>query len=307
MAEIVWNGLGLTAPSSWEPVAIERDGLTLAVGDTPACEFKWNRVVGSFSFDKHLKRLTKGNKGAALHGVEEDDTPPAWAAALASLAESGFRSKSFIWRSGQGRGIGAALHNPGTGLAVLVQFFMNDASDEAVAAEVLSTLRDYTAGQTAPWAMFGLAARVPAEFVLDTFSFKPGHYRVAWWRPRSGKHAGKLPPGKGPGTHLVFERFAPASVVLKGTNLEAWVTENVDNALAATEREGQAGVEWQGVSKSSLLRKVLRREVHSRGRAWTTSEGNAILSVVAHGTVPAPEAAFNEICGSYELVQEEAS
>jgi len=306
MAEIVWNGLGLTTPPGWEPVAIERDGLTLAIGGAPVCELKWNCVVGSFSFDRHLKRLTRGNKGAALHGVEDGETPPAWAAALESLADSGFRARSFIWRSGQGRGIGAALHTPGTGLAVLVQFFIGAESGETVAAEVLSTLRDYTAGQTAPWAMFGLSGRIPSTFVLDTFSFRPGHYRVAWWRPRSGKRAGKLPPGKGPGTHLVFERFAPASVLLKGTALETWVADNVDNAPVPASRTQGFPVSWDAMLKSSMLRRMLRREIRSRGRVWTTGEGNAILSVVAHGMVPVPESVFNDVCEGYGLVQEEA-
>ena len=82
MAEFIWNGVGITAPGGWEPAAIERDGLVFENLDRPICELKWNVVQGSFSFEKHIKRLTKGHKNAALIGVTEAETPPAWTAAL---------------------------------------------------------------------------------------------------------------------------------------------------------------------------------------------------------------------------------
>jgi len=307
MSEVIWNGLGVTTPADWEPVAIERDGLTFASGDRPVCELKWNRIHGSFSFDKHIKRLTKGNKSAGIVGVPEDETPAAWTTALTELAESGIRSKSFLWQTDTHRGMGAALHNPGLGLAALVQFFIYTDEDENLAAEVLASVRDYSQGKSLPWAMFGLTGRVPAEFLLSTFSFKPGHYRVEYWRPKSGKQSGKMPHGKGPGTHLVFERFAPASVVLRETDLASWVAENIDQATEDALVEHDGGVEWDNITKTNLLRKALRREVQTLGRVWTTDTGNAILSVVTHGVVPAPEPIFNEICESYSLVQEETA
>ena len=306
MAEYVWNGLGVVAPDAWEPAAIERDGLTLAEGGQPVCELKWNRVRGSFSFEKHIKRLTKGHKGAAVSGVADEETPPAWNNAVKTLAESGLRSRSFIWQAPGVRGIGAALHSPGTGLAALVQFFIHAESDEDRAAEVLASLRDYSGGKSLPWTMFGLTARLPAEFILDTFSFQPGHYRVQYWRPKSGKISDRVPPGKGPGTKLVFERFAPASVLLRQTELAEWIADTVkETPEIEAFASQQSRVAWNTALKTSLLRKTLRREVYSQGRAWSTETGNSILSVCASGTVPALEILFADICGSYALVQEE--
>ncbi|WP_319582324.1 hypothetical protein [uncultured Pseudodesulfovibrio sp.] len=309
MADIAWNGIGLAAPSDWEPSAIERDGLLLADGLGPVCELKWNRVQGTFSFDKHLKKLTKGNKGAVVREAEAAEIPGAWARAEDRLAESGLRAKSFLWQADGSRGLGAALHHPGTGLACLVQFFIRREGDEPVAAEVLASLRDYTGGKTVPWAIFGLAARVPVDFALETFSFQPGHYRVAWWRPASGKSGGRAPAGKGPGTHLDFERFAPASVLLKGTTLEAWCRDRLTHAppQSVPVENGPGRIDWQGAAKSSLLRKALRREVRTIGRAWTPEAGNAVLAVVAEGTVALAECTFNDICGSFTLVPEETA
>ena len=307
MAEFVWNGLGVTTPDAWEPAAIERDGLVLEAEGHIVCELKWSRIHGSFSFDKHIRKVTRGNKKAAVSGVADNETPPAWGQSLSILAESGLRTRSFIWQADGVRGIGAALHNPGTGLAALVQFFIRSEADEDRAATVLASLRDYSSGKTVPWIMFGLSARVPAEFVLDTFSFQPGHYRVVYWRPKSRK-ADRLPPGKGPGTRLVFDRFAPASVVLRQSALSEWVSDNVeDTPKSSFFAQCESGVEWDAALKSSLLRTALRREVRSRGRAWTTETGNAILSVCASGVVPVPESLFIDMCGSFALVQETTS
>jgi hypothetical protein len=309
MADFVWNGIGLAAPPGWEPSAIERDGLFLADSSGPVCELKWNRVQGTFSFDKHLRKLTKGNKGAVVRAADPDEIPDAWGRAVDRLAESGLRAKSFLWRADGSRGLGAALHHPGTGLACLIQFFIRSEDDEPAAAEVLASLRDHTGGKTVPWAMFGLAARVPADFVLDTFSFRPGHYRVAWWRPASGKRNDRAAVGKGPGTRLDFERFAPASVLLKGTTLEEWCRDRLTHAppssVSVDNSPGRVG--WRGAAKTSLLRKALRREIKTCGRAWTPDAGNAVLAVTAEGSVPLAEATFNDICGSFTLVPEETA
>jgi hypothetical protein len=307
MPEIAWNGIGLVAPSGWEPSAIERDGLTLAAADRPVCELKWSVVRGSFSFDKHIRKLTRAGRDAAVRVVDGAETPPAWSGSVARLEQSGLRVRSFQWQSGGSRALGAALHHPATGLACLVQFFVRSDADEDRAAEVLDTLRDHTGGKTRPWAMFGLKARVPADFALDTFSFKPGHYRVAWWRPASGKTGGRVPSGKGPGTRLDFERFAPASVLLKTAPLEHWVRTGLTDPPpeALTVRAGPDRADWRGAAKTSWLRRLLRREIFACGRAW--GAGNAILAVTASGTAVLPEAAFNVICGSFALVPEEAA
>lgn len=304
MPVYIWNGVGLTAPDGWEPSALERDGLFLEKDGLPLCELKWRKVEGTFSFEKHLKRLAKQHRGVEMRGVPHEETPDAWQSGVTRLTESGLRLESFIWKGAGHKGIGAALHHPATGLAGLIQFFIRREEDEDAAARVLATLRDYSGGRTVPWSMFGLSARLPAEFSLDTFSFKPGHYLIRFWRPKSLKHAGKLPAGKGPGTTLAFERFAPASVLLKEQELSAFVRDRIENAPPPSlpVEEGADAVSWSGLAKSSLLRAALRRQVHASGRVWTTDPGNAILSVSATGVVPVPDEMFTTICESYELV-----
>lgn len=303
MSEYIWNGLGLTTPEGWEPAALERDGLLLECDARPMCELKWRTVHGSFSFEKHMKKLSRGNKGVEIHAVPEDVTPATWREALATLAASGMHAQSFIWGMGEHKGIGAALHHPATGLAVLVQFFVARESDEIAASQVLASLRNYSGGKTIPWAMFGLSARLPAAYRLDTFSFKPGQYTVKFWLPKSGRKADKLPAGKGPGIAVTFERFAPASVLLKGCELGQWVVDHIEGVPKTDSMTQTPGVvAWDIVEKASMLRKVLRRQKYNRGRVWATYAGNAIVSVRATGTSPMEDEIFNDMVTSYELV-----
>ncbi|MEF2230234.1 MAG: hypothetical protein V3571_04835 [Pseudodesulfovibrio sp.] len=303
MADLAWNGVGLSVPDTWEPAGLERDGLLLEHDGRPACELKWSTVQGVFSFDRHLKRLARLHKGVELLSVDLADTPPAWAGAVAELERAGLRLKSFLWRADEHRGLGASLHHPATGLAALVQFFVRDHRDEDTAASVLATLRDHTGGRTVPWTLFGLTARVPAEYRLETFSFRPGRYTVRYWRPRSPRRQGRMPAGKGPGARLVFERFVPADVLLRHADLAAWTRATLDPGLDPGPDPGGSAraVAWAGVARTSPLRRLLRRERHARGRVWTTPE-NAILAVTVDGTDAMEATVFATVAGSYGLV-----
>jgi len=304
MHEYCWNGIGLTVPDGWEPAALERDGFLLESRGIPRCELKWRVIQGTFSFSKHLKRLVRSHKGVQVRAVALDETPTAWQDSVRRLEESGMRLHSFFWQGEGGAGLGAAMHNPASGLAALTQFFIANDTDEVCASRALATFRDYSGGRTVPWAMFGLRGRVPAEYVLQTFSFKPGHYMVRWWLAKSPDRSGRPPTGKGCGTSLVFERFAPASVLLKGTTLDEWTRSVVDERLPLSiPLEGDsAHVLWKGAARASFLRTFLRRTVLTRGRVWTTETQNAILVVRANGVLPIRSEHFNAICESYELV-----
>jgi len=303
MIDYCWNGIGITTPPGWEPAALEKDGFLLEDQGRPVCELKWRTIQGRFSFDKHLGKLSKGNKGVTMAAVSLDEAPPVWTEAAERLMASGLQLQSFLWSLDDIKGMGAALHNPATGLAVLIQFFMDGATD-AVAAEVLASFRDHSAGKTVPWAMFGLAARVPAGFVLDTFSFKPGHYTVKYWRPKSAAANDRVPTGKGPGTSLVFERFAPASVLLKGTTLEAWARATLDGGVpdSLPVVVGSDALAWSGIDKPSLLRAFLRRQRHAMGHVRIVESANAVLAVRAQGVVPLDPQAFKAVRESYAVV-----
>ena len=298
MADLAWNGVGLRVPDEWEPAGLERDGLLLECDGRPACELKWNPVRGTFSFDRHMKKLSRGHKGVGLLPADPSDTPAAWAEATAALEQSGLRLKSFLWQTDADRGLGAVLHHPATGLAALVQFFVRCREDEDTAASVLASLRDHTGGQTIPWTLFGLTARVPADFRLETFSFRPGRYTVRYWRPRS-RRQDRMPAGKGPGTRLAFDRFVPADVLLRHAALADWTREILNPPLPPSGSADAVG--WDGVARTSPLRRLLRRQQFARGQVLLTPH-NAILAVTAEGADPMATGEFEAVVKSYGLV-----
>ncbi|WP_419785797.1 hypothetical protein [Pseudodesulfovibrio sp.] len=301
MIDLAWNGVGLSTPKTWEPASLERDALLLECDGRPACELKWNMVQGRFSFSRHIKQLSRRNKGVDIVPVDPADTPPIWASASGELEQSGLALRSFLWRAGEERGLGAALHHPATGLAALIQFFVRDESDENTAASVLATFRDHRGGKTIPWTMFGLNARVPARFRLETFSFKPGRFTVQYWLPRSKRTQDRVPAGKGPGIRLTFERFVPADVLLRGRELADWTREILDLPKTISPEPADDGLAWSGISRSSRLRRVLRRQNYDHGRIRLVGN-NAILAVTASGTDPMDRAEFQAVVESYGLV-----
>ena len=303
MERVIWNGVGLDVPPAWEPAAVERDGLIFEHEDRPVCELKFRHVRGAFSFDKHIRRLTKSHKGVDVRTVSDSEAPEAWIAAVDALAQSGLRHQSFMWRTPEDKGIGAALFNPATGLAALVQYFVRSDADETAAAESLAAFRDRTGGKTAPFRLFGLEGRVPDGFMLHTFSFKPGHYSISYWRPKSKRHVGRVPSGKGPGTSLVFQRVAPASVLLKETSLVDYVR-TMDQAPPENmhiEAEPDR-VMWSDRAHTSQLLTFFGKEKHHCGAAWIADPGNAILAVTVAGKVPMDQKAFIAAVESYALV-----
>jgi hypothetical protein len=304
MTEYRWNRVGLTTPTTWEPSALERDGFLLECEGQPVCELKWKTIQGRFSFEKHIKKLSKGHKNVAIHAVESKDAPEPWRNSVSALEHSGIEVHTFIWSLHDLKGMGAAVHNPATGLAVLIQFFLTSDSSTHTASIVLASFKDFSGGKTTPWAMFGLEARIPSSFALNTFSFKPGYYSVLYWLPKSGKQSDRTPPGKGPGLSLSFERYAPASVLLKETNLMEWIHENLDPTFPKqlVIKKSAEEVAWQGVAKTSMLRNLFGRSVYEQGRVWTTDTGNAILCVRASGHIDMPEITFKTICESYAVV-----
>lgn len=304
MPEYRWNRVGITTPDDWEPAVLERDGLLLEQAGRPVCELKWNVVQGAFSFAKHIKKLSKGNKGVNMEAVETNVMPPSWRMTVDSLSRSGMKLQSFKWSHREQNGIGAAIHNPDTGLAALIQFFVYKPDSADHAASVLASLSDHAKGKTIPWAMFGLSARVPSEFKLHTFSFKPGHYSVKFWRAKSSKQADRVPTGKGPGISLIFERFAPANVLLASDSLRQWAANHMEPTIseALIDTTSQNGFSWQGLSKTSLLRRIVNRQEHDQGRIWLPEDSNAILSVRAVGTLPVGQSTFKRICDSYDIV-----
>ncbi|WP_243544939.1 hypothetical protein [Pseudodesulfovibrio tunisiensis] len=299
MARIAWNGISLSLPRGWEIAALEKNGFLLHADQRPTCEVKWEQISGAFSFDKHLRKLEREFRETRLQPVDKGETPQVWADAVTRLEWSGLRLQSFSWNTESERGLGAIIHNPDTGLAALIQFFLHKETDTSPAARVLFSFRDHLAGKTRPWTAFGLNARLAGDWRLHEFSFHPGHFSLLFHRSPDNRET----PGKKRGTFLLLQRHAPASVLLENSTLEHWVRTVHAELLPKrqnleTERET---ISWAGETLASPIRRLLGRDEFSRGRVWLPPETSAILSVAAYGRVKISKREFSEICDRYAV------
>ncbi|WP_147819767.1 hypothetical protein [Salidesulfovibrio onnuriiensis] len=284
---IAWNGISLDAPPEWEPSILERDFMRLEQDGRPVAELKWRRVQGRFSARKHIRKLDRAFGRA---DIREASPGPAWIEAAESLRASGLGVTLLEWEDS----VGAVLHSPATGLAVLAQF-----PRPVAGAPVLASLRDHWGGATMPWRLFGIRARVPSDFLLDTFRFHPGRYGLEFRRPKRSVSVDARPGDfrRGPGASLVLERHAPADAMLAKQGFETWIEENYRKVIVGTETKDTNMIYWKGIQK-----RFLRFSLRHQGRVWRDPAANAVFAVYAHGEQDIAEATFNQICNDYGAV-----
>lgn len=284
---IAWNGISIRAPLEWEPSILERDFMRLEQDGRSVAELKWRRVRGRFSVRRHIRRLDRKSGGAQ---IREFSPGPDWEAAAEALRGSGFAVTLLEWDGAAG----AVLHSPATGLAVLAQF-----PQTAEGASVLASLRCHWGGTTMPWRLYGVQARIPTDFLLDTFRFQPGRYCLEFRRPRR-RVATEVKPGdfrRGPGTSLVLERYAPADVMLAKQDFSSWIEINYRKVIVGEEQQNSDMIDWIGRQK-----RFLRPALRHCGRVWRDRAANAVFAVRAQGELELAPAAFNRICNDYGAV-----
>jgi len=285
---IAWNGISLCSPEDWEPSILERDFMRLEQDGIPVAEIKWRRVGGAFSAYKHMRKLDRKFRSVDIH---EGSPSQEWDTAADSLRQSGFNVTLLQW----GAAVGAMMHNPATGLALLAQFF----EPGRQAAAILASFRDHWNGESLPWRMFGIQARLPSGFLLDTFSFRPGHYTLRFRRPRRMPAVEATPQDfrRGAGTDLILERYAPADAILKNTDFHNWVLERYRKVIVGQVSSKSNMIEWADVQK-----RFLRSSMRHQGRIWLDQTANSFFSVVVEGEPVFQEEDFKRVCDEYGAV-----
>lgn len=293
-ARFAWNGLSMKTPRDWEPSVLERGFVRLEADEGAVCEIRFSPVRGSFSFDDAIRRVCKGVKGTRIEDIESSAE---LRAASQALEASGLRTRLVSWSIGRESGPGAFLYHPGTKMGAAVRFF---GPGSAMAAQVLGSLRDHTAGATVPWEIFGMTFRTPSRFVLTTFSFHPGLFKIALTDPKKTPAPGEA-PGKIKGCRWELERRVPGRIALKDSTLG-------DFAKTTWGEQGCEGgdsdrIVWEQV-KARSLGKMLGLGTRTRGEVWHSAKGDAILSVVAAGSLQYDFSPFAALVESYGIIQE---
>ena len=291
---VAWNGLSLRVPPQWEVSSLARSYLQLDDEVGPALELKWQQIKGLFSFKTHLKKLSRLSTSTPGVNFQEIPLPQEWQQALRN-----FEVKSFGWHSTEVSGKGAILYCSECQNAILLQFYQRQSGDDSrVPLEILRSFRDHSEDGMVHWALFGLRVFVPQRFTLVRHRFHPGHYQLEFQHQKE---------------HLHVNRWGPADLLLKGSDLLAWFNEKCGElnwCQAANMREydynGKPTLQGQSqgsiVAASRLWARVTRKLPHIWVRIWHLASRNQILGVAARGLKPLNEQMLEEVCSNYEMV-----
>ncbi|WP_029894616.1 hypothetical protein [Desulfohalovibrio reitneri] len=281
---VAWNGVDLSTPDSWEPVAMGKRTLTLGPSGHPALDLKWNPIRGRFAADKHLKRMARGFP-AKQGGSLKKANPP-----------GGFPSRwnsriFFTWELAGERGGGCLLYDAKAGAALAAQW-RTAYRDEAVKA--LSGLHMSGNGSDIPFALYDIRAVMPAGYELGTYAFQPGLFRLTFQTKKS---------------EIELSRFGPAEVLLKqGMHgfLEKQYGEFLKNTEASETPEGLLMQPRRAPSYPlRLAGRLGRRKPYKRLEAWRPEGSNRILCLRAASASPLDAELLREVRMNYVLVPQE--
>jgi hypothetical protein len=248
----------------------------------PALELKWQQIKGLFSFKTHLKKLSRLYTSTPGVNFQEIPLPQEWQQALRN-----FEVKSFGWHCSECQN------------AILLQFYQRQSGDDSrVPLEILRSFRDHSEDGMVHWALFGLRVFVPQRFTLVRHRFHPGHYQLEFQHQKE---------------HLHVNRWGPADLLLKGSDLLAWFNEKCGElnwCQAANMREfkydGKPTLQGQSqgsiFAASRLWARLTRKLPHIWVRIWHLASRNQILGVAARGLKPLNEQMLEEVCSNYEMV-----
>jgi hypothetical protein len=254
-------------------------------------EVKWEPSGSRFSRRRHLRRLARqvGRKGAIFR---ERALPADWRQSLGPLEGVGFE-----WKAKRESAIGALLFCPACRTVSLLQFFRRDhgvESDRHV-AQVLGSFQDHRADDRCAWSLYDIHAVLPAHFRLVDHRFEAGRFMMEF---RAGRR------------RLTLYRWAPAGVLLKDRDLEAFAAASAGGAgvdfrpLADSSRAGVEGVDPLPSGLAGRLRAVLGRPRFRAVRVWCVERRNRILGARLEAPQPVTEAELSELCNAYGMADE---
>ena len=287
--EIAWFGLRFKIPADWQLSQIGVRYLSIEDELGPVMEIKWAPVKGKFSHSTHLKRLSALQKRQLRKSVKPEPVSSDWAEVL-----SDFNASEFSWQSHSTRGRGALLYCPICRNVTLIQFFQKRSNpSQAVAVDILASLRDHRSDGQILWAAYDIRALMPETYQLGSYRFEAGQYELDFTEGSQ---------------HVILYRWSMASVLLDKQDLVQFAKTVASFGKAepvAGTIDGHDMVEWS-TSPVADWQRQLSRFKHKASYCWLglwhLQAKNRILGVKAEGKKPLDTAVLDHICTHYEIV-----
>lgn len=315
-----WNGIYLEVPSEWNLSAASGD---MAQGhiriDGPGemhVRVRWNRVKKKPGpegvqriLNRYLKGLEKGSRRRKLKFESNQDVrltiqsegakrKPLFFSWQGRDIQSGSTGQSKA-KAAESQAVGLIWYCAACGRITIAQV---DGpirrSLTQVASQILGTLDDHAVEGCHTWAVYGLAAEIPADFVLSGHKLLSGYIQLRFTKGQSS---------------IQLDRWAMADVALKNVPLQRWVNSHFAKVLRGfnwskedADIRGHKGLALTGTIRGirDRIRAVAMSAVRLRPAnrltqySWQCEETNRICSVqVIHSKEEAGLA--EEIAASY--------
>ena len=267
--KLIWDGLQVQIPQKMEAVILDRGYIRLSGPEGMTIDIRFAAGQRPFAAGRDGKRIQKA-AGLVPEVLARCKEP--WADALpGTLFHS---SRLFILQFQQ------------TANIVAVHFSM--APPLPLVKELVTSLNWFPLAAWRPWSCYDITFQTPPDYRLKTVRFQPGRY-----------HLGFISAGN----KLIFDRLAPANVLLGKSSLVDWLQENLPHtARSATTILAESETEVDFMQPASSLYKIFPwlPGVHPpvAGKIRHVLESNKLLILFQQGQ-PLQEATCRRIHDSY--------
>ena len=198
--KLIWDGLQVQIPQKMEAAILDRGYIRLSGPKGPTIDFRFTAGQRPFSADRDGKRIQKA-AGLVPEVLARCKEP--WADALpGTLYHS---SRLFILQFRQ------------TASIVAIHFSM--APPLSLVKELVTSLNWFPLAAWRPWSCYDITFQTPPNYSLKTARFQPGRFHLGFTSA---------------GNKLIFDRLAPANVLLGKSSLVDWLHNNLPCAARST-------------------------------------------------------------------------
>lgn len=271
--KLFWDGLQLQLVHAMEPATLDRGFIRLVGPDLPTVSLRFGTERSRFHAKKDGARLLRAT-GLPQEELRRYQEP--WANTLAGTLHAS--SRLYVFQFGESRGIIAAHFSTPPPAALVEDVFSSLAWSPPVAWR--------------NWACYDIRFETPPDCLLDKAVFQPGRFHLTF---RGGRN------------QLIFDRLAPADVLLDNMDLSTWCSRYFHRDAGGTgvSIHPRGETEIDIVRHPSLLARALPWLPWSgqplRGKIRHIVDANKILILTELGAA-APADVSRRIHGSYATI-----
>lgn len=270
--KLIWDGLQVQIPQKMEAVILDRGYIRLSGPQGVTIDIRFAAGQRSFAAGRDGKRIQKA-AGLVPEVLARCKEP--WADTLpGTLFHS---SRLFILQFQQ------------TANIVAVHFSMPPPL--SLVKELVTSLNWFPLAAWRPWSCYDITFQTPPDYSLKTARFQPGRYHLGFTSA---------------GNKLIFDRLAPANVLLGKSSLVDWLQENLPHATrSATTILAESETEVDFIQPASSYYKIFPwlPGLHPpvAGKIRHVLESNKLLIIFQQGQ-PLQEATCRRIHDSYASI-----